>query len=252
MALQTQTSEADLEKQRITDIGAMARQRLVTENNVNVANIQGEYGLKGETLKGKYGLKEEDLRSGRSLQGTQATAEAHKYTADQALKGREADAQAKIDAALARAKDPRSSVFEAWGKSLNPTPESLDVMMKGYERLFPKEPVSAPVVPGEADLFGSSSAAPTLPGQTSPPPARATLSGTTSPVPRPAEPITPTVALPARKKKPLVDLYGEMRANIENNAKERSRRKEGAQELFNKITKWKNSKFLPPGDYRID
>lgn len=107
------------------EVGAMARTRLTESGATGRAEMQFGPGGQG------------DRNIAGQLKG-------HEMQRDWTTRGQDIQQTTAENVAtigLGRTTDPRSELLKTWAGSMNPTPESLDVLQKGYENLFaPKSP----------------------------------------------------------------------------------------------------------------
>uniref|UniRef100_A0A6M3KMV0 Uncharacterized protein n=1 Tax=viral metagenome TaxID=1070528 RepID=A0A6M3KMV0_9ZZZZ len=112
--------------QESQNTGNLARQSLMNIGSKYTADI----GLQGDKYKADKTLEGSTLTSGATIKASQNR-----------LTGDTARANAAVEAAKTTASakpDSRADLFKAWAGSLNPTPESLQAMIAGHEKLFPK------------------------------------------------------------------------------------------------------------------
>lgn len=106
--------------ENIKNTGAMARQQLVGRQGMEIGQQRGEFDLEGHKM----------------TSGAAITASENRLTGDT----RRAEATENAATIGAGSKtDARAKLLETWAGGPYPTLESLDVVMKGYDKLYPNK-----------------------------------------------------------------------------------------------------------------
>lgn len=155
---ETALNNEDYRKRRLLEMGetgATTRTGMTVAGNADVENIRniGEMsrlGLKGfQALEqgkqiGEYGLEGHKMTSGATI-----TASENRLAGDT----RRAEATENAAAIGVEGKtDARAKLLETWAGGMNPTLESLNVVMAGYDKLYP---------PKKAEVVSPAAIAPT-------------------------------------------------------------------------------------------
>ena len=124
------SQEAGIWDRRIA--GEQSLQEGKTAGELAKERIAGEFKMQGIGKEAEYRTRIGEMTSG-----------AARMASENRLAGDRERAQAERDKATIGAttrEDPRKEILKSWMGSMNPTMESLDLGIAGYEKLFPKPP----------------------------------------------------------------------------------------------------------------